>query len=316
MDEAQMREDVARLATLEGRMVGTAGHRRAGDYLMGRLEDLGCEPLDGRFDHRYRWRGESMVNVMGVVPGRRRELPPLLLGAHYDTCGPLPGADDNAAAVAMSLEVGRQLAARPADRDVILALFDAEEPPHYLGLGMGSVRWYEQQRTGPVHGAVILDLVGHDVAIGGLEDLLFVMGAESDPALPAIAIEDSPGLRVQPALERYVPSRSDHHVFKVHERPYLFLSCGEWEHYHRPTDTPDRLSWSKIRAVTGYVERTLRRMAEAELAGPYGGGETTRQECERIRRHFGAVTPLAHVVRWRWQVDAFVGVMRRVFGLA
>ena len=61
-------------------------------------------------------------------------LAPVLLGAHYDTCDSLPGADDNAAAVAVLLEVAAQMADETLERSVILAFFDAEEPPHFLSL--------------------------------------------------------------------------------------------------------------------------------------------------------------------------------------
>ena len=61
-------------------------------------------------------------------------LAPVLLGAHYDTCDSLPGADDNAAAVPVLLEVAAQMADETLERPVILAFFDAEEPPHFLPL--------------------------------------------------------------------------------------------------------------------------------------------------------------------------------------
>ena len=61
-------------------------------------------------------------------------LAPVLLGAHYDTCDSLPGADDNAAAVPVLLEVAAQMADETLERSVILAFFDAEKPPHFLSL--------------------------------------------------------------------------------------------------------------------------------------------------------------------------------------
>ena len=61
-------------------------------------------------------------------------LAPVLLGAHYDTCDSLPGADDNAVAVAVLREVAVQMADETLERSVMLAFFDAEEPPHFLSL--------------------------------------------------------------------------------------------------------------------------------------------------------------------------------------
>src|SRR5690606_37898557 len=98
------------------------------------------------------------------------------------------------------------------------------------------------------HCAVVLDLVGHDVPVPGIEDLVFVTGMESDPDLVLDLTGAVDGVRVQPVLNRYVGDLSDHHVFRTHQRPFLFLSCARWQHYHMPTDTPDRLNYDKMAA--------------------------------------------------------------------
>ena len=66
---------------------------------------------------------------------------------------------------------------------MIFAFFDAEEPPHFLSPAMGSIRFFEDQRLGDIHCAVIMDLVGHDVPVPGLEDVLFITGMETDSVL-------------------------------------------------------------------------------------------------------------------------------------
>ena len=97
-------QDVEMLATNEGRMVGTPGHEAARAYITKRLIQIGIKGYEeGSHELPYQRYGESFVNVAGRIPGRNRELPAVLLGAHYDTCGPYPGADDNAAAIAVLL---------------------------------------------------------------------------------------------------------------------------------------------------------------------------------------------------------------------
>jgi Zn-dependent M28 family amino/carboxypeptidase len=87
-----------------------------------RLAELG--PLE---EHRFCTSGEEGVNLILRLPGRNTNLPPLLVGAHYD--GPLhsPGADDNASGVAALLELARRWAATPPRRPVWLVGFDQEE---------------------------------------------------------------------------------------------------------------------------------------------------------------------------------------------
>lgn len=314
-----MIEDVTALATSAGRMVGTPGHAAARSYLLERLRKLGLTAYAGSdsFALPYTVQGKGLVNVIGVVPGTRPELDPIVLAAHYDTCGPLPGADDNAAAIAIALHVAARLRATPTQRSVIVALFDGEEPPHCFTPAMGSIHWYRQQRRTPVHCAIVLDLVGHDLEIPGLEDLLFIMGMESDPNLVLDRL-DQPGLRVQPVLNRYVGDLSDHHVFRVHERPFLFLSCGRWQHYHARTDTPDRLNFGKMRAIASLVESLARRIDPVELRGPFMTGETLDLELAGIERNFaGLMARMGHraALRSRADVDAFASLAINGLGL-
>jgi hypothetical protein len=306
--------DVTALATSHGRMIGTAGHTRARGYLVERLEALGVTPYGERFELPYAAEDQDLCNVIGVVPGRRSDLAPMLIAAHYDTCGPLPGADDNAAAIAIALEVAVRLRRAPTERGVIVALFDGEEPPCSFTPAMGSIHWYHHQRHTPVHCPIVLDLVGHDVPVPGLEDLIFVTGMESDPGL-VFGDLDPPGLRVHPVLNRYVGDLSDHHVFRRHQRPFLFLSCGRWQHYHAPTDTPDRLNYAKMAAIAGLVETLIRRADHADLRGPFGSGETLALELAAIRRHFGPLVGADAELSSRAEVDAFVGLAMQALGL-
>jgi len=86
------------------------------------------------FEAAYRHGEQDFCNLLAQVPGSDPSLAPVLLGAHYDTCDSLPGADDNAAAVAVLLEVAAQMADETLERPVILAFFDAGDPPHFLSL--------------------------------------------------------------------------------------------------------------------------------------------------------------------------------------
>ena len=124
--------DVRNLATDMGREVGTAGHDNARSYILGRLHDLDIAPyLSEGLEASYTFDGQEFSNILATVPGKDPSLSPVLLGAHYDTCDSLPGADDNAAAVAVLLEVAAGIRVDPTDRSVIFAFFDSEEPPFF-----------------------------------------------------------------------------------------------------------------------------------------------------------------------------------------
>ena len=260
-------------------MVGTSGHDQARRYLLDRMDAIGLRPFTGdSFALRYQVQGQDFCNLVGIVPGADPSKAPLLIGAHYDSVIPAPCADDNAAAVAIALGAAVELITTPTARTVVIALFDAEEPPYYHSPSMGSIRFYEDQRAGQaISAAVIMDLVGHDVpvpisgaslVIPALPKLIFVTGAESHPALASIVeaaagrVEDLPMIA---ALNEYVGDVSDHHVFRTNDVPYLFLSCGRWEHYHMPSDTPDKLNYGKMARILECLVHLVRAMCDREL---------------------------------------------------
>lgn len=319
-----LERDVRSIALENGRRVGSEGHAIVEEYLDARLTQIGCEPyLDDSFFQPYVQDGEYFTNIIGVIPGQDRSLQPLLIGAHYDSVIDAPCADDNAAAVAIALAVG-ELAAELGnlERDLVIAIFDAEEPPYFQSSSMGSNRFYEDQmKPEGVHAALVMDLVGHDISIPGellgniprvgsalskipglsdkdinvpfLSNLLFVTGTESNAGLIDIVGEHhSPkGLKVLPTLNDYVGDMSDHGVFRENGVPYLFLSCGRWAHYHMPSDTPDRLNYKKMAAITHYTCELLAGMDTKEMKR--GSSEqfhdTLELEASQLKKVLGPV---------------------------
>lgn len=318
---ASLRRDVETLATPAGRRVGDPGHDAARTFLLGRLRELDLAPYSGpTFELGYpilpTVRG---TNLIALLPGSAPHLPPLLLGAHYDTCGKQPGADDNAAAIAAVLGAVPALRSLALRRSIVVALFDSEEPPHFLQPTMGSIRFEADQRTGPIGAAIVLDLVGHRVPVPGVEDLLFVLGAESGPdmvhAIGAAAVPA--GLRVLPTQHAYASDLSDHVAFRRAGQQFLFLSSGQWPDYHEVTDTPEKLDYGKIAAVSGYLVALAQALDAREL-GPAVPQETLELELAGWRRCWtpqGLPPALAAVPRSRGDIEGKVAAILRSFGM-
>jgi hypothetical protein len=286
-----IKHDTYALATPAGRKPGTRGHRRAARYIEHRFAGLGLEPYGDRYRLPYtaiKWpdpvrdrkgtvlrRGRPvrlpMTNLVGVVPGRDRSLPPVLIGAHYDSVLKGACADDNATSVAAMLSAAGRIAAAPLERDVVIAAFDGEEPPFFLSAGMGSTRFVEDELRGEVHLAIIMDLIGHPAPIAGVDPhLTAVTGIESHPALAGVL--DGGTLPVIAARNSLVGDMSDHHAFRLNGMPFLFLSSGEWPDYHTRADTPDKIDYGKVAAVAGEIERMAR------YADPAGLGPAVRHD--------------------------------------
>jgi hypothetical protein len=104
----------------------------AGDYVLAQMRAAGATPevqdvLVGETPYR------NFVARFGPNDG-----PLLVIGAHYDSCGQTPGADDNASGVAALLELTRLLAANPPPHAVELVAYTLEEPPYFRTDSMGS----------------------------------------------------------------------------------------------------------------------------------------------------------------------------------
>jgi hypothetical protein len=316
-----VREDVEAICLREGRMVGSPGHARVRAYLEQRLAGLGLVPYRGRaFALGYRnGRGRTEShNLVGVIPGRDRRLPPALVGAHYDSVIPAPCADDNAAAVAIALSAARALSATPSARDIVIALFDAEEPPYFLSEDMGSVRFCaEQADARGFHIALVMDLVGHDFALPlpGLANLLVAVGIESSGALPAL-IDVCPRPAALPLVvvpNDVVGDMSDHHAFRMRGVPFLLLSCGRWQHYHMETDTPDRLAWTKMELIRDYVVSLTAALAETDLAAP--PVDTTAMEIRYLEAALGTALPTVLGALRLTSLKSRADLTRLAFGL-
>lgn len=328
-----LRADVAALALPEGRMVGSPGHERARDFLYKRMSSLGLEPyhaVEG-YALTYESGGQRFYNLVGVIPGADRQARPVLLGAHYDSVIDAPCADDNAAAVAITLAVTKHLRAEPPARDVLVAFFDAEEPPYFLSQAMGSIRFVlDQMSPRGVGCALIQDLTGHDVslplpvvgnvALPKIKDLLLMTGAESHPLLADVVrgCLSHTDLPLVATLNEHVGDMSDHHAFRTVGLPYLFFSCGRWEHYHQRSDTPEKLNYEKMARIAALLADVTLACAQRDLPKITQEADTASFEIELLERSFGTLLPvllrLAGVpkLRSRADLDQLVG---RLVGL-
>lgn len=109
-------------------------------------------------------QGVTFRNVVASFGPSNDDAERIVVGAHYDTCGPLPGADDNASGVAGLLELARQLGAtRALPTRVDLVAYTLEEPPFFSTTEMGSAHHARAlARKGVrVRGMLALEMIGY-----------------------------------------------------------------------------------------------------------------------------------------------------------
>ena len=78
---------------------------RAANYIHSVFEDAGLSVRE----QNYQYYDQRVTNVLATVPGTAGGSAYYVIGAHYDTVPSTPGADDNASAVAVMLELAGRL---------------------------------------------------------------------------------------------------------------------------------------------------------------------------------------------------------------
>jgi hypothetical protein len=114
-------------------------------------------------------------NVVAHQPGTRAGTGAVIVGAHYDAFGELPGADDNASGVAVLLELVRTLPQRGVRAPRYFVAFSTEEPPAFGTDDMGSHHFARRlkEREVEIELMISLDLVGYYSDAPGSQDFPF-----------------------------------------------------------------------------------------------------------------------------------------------
>jgi aminopeptidase YwaD len=104
-----------------------------------------------------RWEGKEFHNVVVEKKGTISPERVVILGAHYDTVPGSPGADDNASAVAVLLEVARSMRAIPLRSTIRFIAFTLEEYGY-----VGSTQHARKARKDgeEIVGMISLEMVG------------------------------------------------------------------------------------------------------------------------------------------------------------
>ena len=96
--------------------------------------------------------------VFGKGHGRR-----IVVGAHYDTCGNTPGADDNASGIAGLIELAYLIGSSKDVGEVELVAYTLEEPPFFRSEQMGSFFHAQSliEENVDVQGVIVLEMIGY-----------------------------------------------------------------------------------------------------------------------------------------------------------
>ena len=100
---AKLQQDVTRLASFPRNFSDSAGLSQTSDWIRTEWEQAGFQVTDQAFQFNEK-PYKNLLTFYGPPDAER-----VVIGAHYDVCGDIPGADDNASGVAGLLALSRLL---------------------------------------------------------------------------------------------------------------------------------------------------------------------------------------------------------------
>lgn len=227
-------------------------------------------------------------NVVGVLEGSDPQLKNeyVTFSAHYDHLKTGPngeiyhGADDDGSGTSAVLAIARAMSLDRPRRSVLVIFHAGEE----LGL-LGSEYNTDYAPVVPLDKIVVdlnIDMIGRSKPAGDKDPLdehltdansVYLVGANRiSPELNEISEETNEQFQKlkldyyynDPANPERIYYRSDHWNYAKHGVPVIFYFSGTHVDYHRPTDTVDKIDFSKMTQITRLVFETGWRIANLD----------------------------------------------------
>ena len=213
-------------------------------------------------------------NVVGVLRGSDPALNGtyVAFGGHLDHIGIQAGggadsiangADDDGSGSMAVLSIARAAAQGPRPKRSMLFVWHTAEEKGLLGSG-----WFTEHPTVPIDSIVAqlnADMIGRNGA-----DSLYIVGPGAAPkqqsrVLGAIADSVNAALTRPFTIDRSFDSqnhpeqiyyRSDHFNYARKGIPILFFTTGLHADYHKVTDSPDKIDYTKMARIADFILRT------------------------------------------------------------
>lgn len=263
---------------------------QAEDYIKEVLENMGfAYSLQS-----YEYKGKIFKNIIVTLSGQGHDDGSVIIGAHYDTVFGTPGADDNASAVAVLLEICRLLQDHKPMRTLRFVFFTLEEPPLFRSRHQGSYIYarHLKEKKEAVHAMLCLEMLGYfnnkdggqaypvpgmNLLYPSTPDFVSIVGNLQSRALVEKvrdSIKRGSTIHVEGiATLPYVPGVdfSDHRSFWKMGYPAVMITDTAFyrnPNYHTENDTIDTLNFVKMASLLKGLVQVSVDLAGTEPAEP------------------------------------------------
>lgn len=244
-------------------MPGSAEHARVRDYLVGELRALGYETeVQETTVLVPRGRVLRAVTVRNILARKRGTASTggVAIASHYDSQQLPPGAGDDGAGVAATLEALRALEARePLRNDLYVLITDAEE------LGLIGARGFVDEHP---WWSEITVLLNFEARGGAGQSVMFETNNDNGWVVREFARADPypTGSSLYYEIYQRLPNDTDFSIFKragVTGLNFAFVERADV--YHRPTDSIENLSMATLQHHGEHALAMARHFGELDL---------------------------------------------------
>ena len=240
---------------------GSANEKAAADYIRAEVEAAGYSPAIESFKLP---NGKTSQNVTAVLRGSTDRR--IVLGAHYDTKKPAPGANDNGTGSAALMAIAKKLADETLPYTVEFVWFGTEEmidsngDHHHYGSRFHVTSLTASERA-RVDAMISVDMIGYgpefrvrtmNVGPQGLRKKLVSFAKAK--GLPAAFMRDSSTYGF-----------SDHEPFELAGLPAAWIEWRDDPTYHSADDVIGHIEWDKVNTTGQLVLDFLRSLGPSDL---------------------------------------------------
>lgn len=228
---------------------------------------------------------QKFANLEIVIEPKKENKGTIVIGAHYDSEGEAPGANDNASGVVILLDLAKRFKNIESSHKIRMVFFVNEEPPFFRQEDMGSTVYANNLVTSgeKIKAMYAFDALGYYFEEENTQHYPFLFAPFFPDKANFVAfvggissrelIQDSVGAFREnakfPSEGVSAPSYiqgidfSDHLSFYKHNIPALMITDTAFfrsRTYHTPQDTIDRLNIDKMVQLTDELEKMFKKL--------------------------------------------------------
>jgi Zn-dependent M28 family amino/carboxypeptidase len=231
------------------RVAGSRKERIAAQYIKNSLISYGYTPVEMRIDLP---NGKTSFNISAEKRGRLERW--FIIGAHYDSKLPSPGANDNATGVAALLELARIFKDQPTLATIFFVFFGAEEissknpDNHHLGSRRFVAELSEEEISKTI-GMISVDMIGY-----GRSFHVRNMGKGSMSLVnELLAFADRDNKTLTFLQDKGKSGQSDHEPFELAGIPSAWIEWRPDPFIHTTKDSFPHIEIQKVFLTTQFL---------------------------------------------------------------